>query len=681
MDGHMTSDFSPEFQAELLDDFYTECDEHLGSMREQLTRLDRSVATETADPAAIESVFRSLHSLKGISAMVALRPAEVLAHTAEDFLRQLSRGERRLDQEGLAVLIDSVQRLEQIIGAHRLRQAIPDTATVLDQLSALGRNAPPALSPPVAAPVSPPLAASSSDQPAGGMIAKETWRCVFSPSKERDAQGINLTTVRARLGQAGEIMRATPLIGSGGTMSFEFIVAFREAPADLATWEADGLQLELVKPVPLSVAREMERRDGEGATPASSLFIAPSHIVRVDLSRLDELMRITGELVIHRSRLDERLLRVVGPPGNDRSGLQEVNAAIARSLRDLREAISRVRLVSVAEIFTRMPFVIKDLIQATGKEARLVLEGQQTEVDKYLVERLKEPLLHLVRNAFAHGVESREERLAAGKAAEATILLRATTVGQSVLIQIRDDGRGVDAAAVAQRAAAAGLSVPVGLDNAGVLDLLCTTGFSTREKADRAAGRGVGMAVVQATVRELGGSLTLETEKGRWTQFTLRLPLTLSIIEAFIVSAGEQTCAVPQSLTQEIIQVSASQIRTIQQVEVVPYRDGILPLVRLRSFFCNTATTTEDLTILVFDSDRGRVGLVVDRVKAQREVVVRPMQDPLIRVPGISGATELGDGRPVLILDSALAAQSAVRPRSSATPSQRNPQVRASISS
>jgi two-component system chemotaxis sensor kinase CheA len=204
------------------------------------------------------------------------------------------------------------------------------------------------------------------------------------------------------------------------------------------------------------------------------------------------------------------------------------------------------------------------------------------------------------------------------------------------------------------------------LDEPALLNLIATPGFSTRDEADRAAGRGVGMDVVARTMRELGGQIALATEAGKFTEFTLRLPLTLSIAETFIVSAGDRTCAVPQGFVQEIVQVPAAGLRQLQRVEVAPYRDGVLPLVRLHSLLGLAATARPQLTVLVVESERGAAGLVVDRVHGQREVVVRPMQDPLLRVPGVSGATELGDGKPVLILDPALFTRGAVRPHATA---------------
>jgi two-component system, chemotaxis family, sensor kinase CheA len=207
--------------------------------------------------------------------------------------------------------------------------------------------------------------------------------------------------------------------------------------------------------------------------------------------------------------------------------------------------------------------------------------------------------------------------------------------------------------------------VPDAPSEADILDVLCQPGFSTRENADRAAGRGVGMAVVGTTVHELGGTVGLATVPGAWTQFTLTLPLTLSIAESVIVSAGAQTCAVPQSFISEIVQFEERDVHTVKQVEVIPYRDGVLPIVRLGTLFHAAPATRERVPVLVIASERGSAGLVVDRVHAQREIVVRPVSDPLLRVPGVAGATELGDGRPILILDPAALTAGPVRPLAS----------------
>ncbi len=647
---------APELRQELLDDFYAEYDELLLALREGLTRLEG----KERGAKILEGLFRTTHTLKGISAIVGLRSAEELAHAMEELLRALSKGATELTAGMVDDLLAAAHRLEQIGTAHRVRKPVP---AVEDLLKALRATLPKAASDSAGVvPVTPAAAEAvapvdvEADARARGL---SLWRAAFSPSAALDARKINVTTVRERLQEVGEILRATPIVKGKGVIVFEFLIASKTGPAETDSWAADGIVLTPVEP-PAVVERTAENASASSEIETSSL--APSHMVRVDLARLDDLMRITGEMVILRSRLEERLAQ----SGGLNPALKEVTLGFSRSLREMREAIARVRMVPIAEIFARMPFVMRDLVRDSKKKVRVVLEGNQTEVDKYLVERLKEPLLHLMRNAFAHGIESAKERESSGKPAEATVTLRAQSVGESVLIRIRDDGRGINAAQVRARALAAGMVVPDQLDAAALLKILCAPGFSTKDQADLAAGRGVGMAVVATTVRELGGLLTLESLPGQGTEFSLKLPLTLSIAAAIIVGVNGETCAVPQSAVDEILQVPATVVRAIGPTEVIPYREGLLPIVRLRRIFGAAPLVGATLTVLVVSSDRGSTGLVVDQVRSQREIVIRPLSDPLIRVPGIAGATELGDGRPILILDPNALTQGVVRPPNNA---------------
>ena len=256
------------------------------------------------------------------------------------------------------------------------------------------------------------------------------WKYTFTPSHELSAKGVNIDLVRGQLSKWGEILKSAPIVQGKGAITFEFLVAARETPTDITEWEAKGVSIQsaeheerVPKRGKLSDESSLEN-DSETHNP----FLAPSRVVRVDLNRLDELMRITGEMVIHRSRLEAQLGKVNGTRV-DLRGIHEVSGGLGRSLRDLREAIMRVRMVPVAEIFARMPFVVRDLARQTQKKARLKLAGQDTAVDKYLIERLKDPLLHLVRNAFTHGVETAAERAAASKPEEAVIELIASAEG------------------------------------------------------------------------------------------------------------------------------------------------------------------------------------------------------------------------------------------------------------
>jgi two-component system, chemotaxis family, sensor kinase CheA len=647
----LSPDFSAELQRELLDDFFTECDEHLAHIRESLLQLEPSIGKAQADRTVIESLFRNFHSFKGISAIVGLRVAEELAHVTEEYLREVMRGSLILSANGVELLMLATQRLEQIASAFRNGQPFPATEALVEDLRNASGKAKPELEEDSAA-GSP--SGSVEDARARGLVL---WKFTFVPSKQLDQRGVNLNSVRTRLTKSGEMLRATPRVQGEGKVAFEFIVGMKETPTEIAQWEADGISAEL-----------LDRRNNPAQQEAASLqehnpFIAPSHVVRVDLPRLDDLMRIVGEMVIKRSRFEEEVSRLSRKgEALDLSVLREVNTGLGRSLREMREAIMRVRMVPVAEIFARMPFVVRDLARESHKKARLTMEGQQTEIDKYLIEQMKDSLLHLVRNSFSHGVETPEERLDAGKSEEAVISLSAATSGDSVVITVADDGRGISEKAVLRRAAELEVPVPEVVDNAALLEILCAPGFSTRTDADLASGRGMGMAVVDNTVRQLGGTLALETEEGKGSRFIIRVPLTLAIAETLIVSASDQTCAVPQSYITEVMPVTEEEIRKVNGVEVIPYREGVLPIIRLSSFFRLARGGQTRMCVLVLNSDRGSSGLVVDRIHGQREIVVRTIRDPLIQAPGVAGATELGDGRPVLILDGAAFTSGAVRP-------------------
>jgi two-component system chemotaxis sensor kinase CheA len=615
------------FFAGFMDEYFAECDEHLVNIRRHLLAVESAADGGAIDRDILEDMFRSFHSIKGISGMVELREAELLAHQMESYLRVLRSGEAGLGAEGVDALIDGVDLLERIVAARRDGTALPPAETTLAKLRAVISDARPAVSLEAEAPV-----------------VQPTWRVEFAASPDLVARGINVDSVRARLRAAGTIVDAVPKVLPDG-IAFEFSLAADLDDPTLAAWRADGMRVEPI--VPAESALPSEPAGG------SARAVQPSHVVRVDLTRLDDLMRIIGDLVIARSRLDESLRRVARhvPPVEWR-GVQENALTIERQLRDLREGIMRVRLVPVSEIFRRMPFVVRDLARESGKKVRLDLEGQDTEIDKFLIERMLDPVLHLVRNAVSHGFETPEQRLEAGKPAEGTLRLSAAGVGDRVVLEVADDGRGVDPERVAERARQAGLHLPPGpLDDAALLEVICTPGFSTRDETDRASGRGVGMSVVKNTIQELNGSLAMQTVKGEGTRYIIELPLTLSIADALIARVGDRTFAVPQSAVREVVEVDLSVLRPVGQQEIAPFRGGVLPILRLSRLFGIEAAARERLHVFVIGSGNDGVGLAVDRIVGQREIVVRTMADTLVRVDGIVGATDLGDGRVVLILD------------------------------
>lgn len=702
------------FLASFLEDYYAECDEHLAAIRRGLLVLESSLGQGQLDQNVVEEVFRGFHSLKGLSGMVGVKPAEQLAHHAESYLRLLRRKEIALNADALEAVIAATRLLEQVIAAWRRGEPLPDFAEMLARLSDLTASKAPAAAPP---PPPPPAAAAAPAPAAEAPLAeeesrrlvaafqmgKQAWQITFTPSRDLAQRGINVNTIRSRLQEQGELIRAAPIITPEGGISFAFLWATDADPSVLAQWAEDGIRYaphlavpaaapaaaEVAAPAaaavpaeaaaPAEVAAPAEAAiPGEAAAPTAgagavappgpspepapppitvsrpAAAALPTIVVRVDLARLDDLMQMVGELVISRARLEDNLRQMepIAATIPQWHTLQETNLAMERQLRDLREGVMRLRLVPIGEAFERMQFAVRDLARDSGKSVALSLSGQTTEIDKYVVERMLDPLMHLVRNAVSHGLETPAERVAAGKPPQGRLALRAATAGDAVVIEIEDDGRGMDAGQIAARARAAGLiAADAELDMAGLLDVICAPGFSTRDEADLASGRGVGMTVVRDTVQELGGTLALWTEPGRGTRFTIELPLTLAIVDALIVSAGGQTFAMPQPAVREVLEVQPTALMAIENNELIAHRGGVLPVIRLARLFNLPDEPGRALYLLVIGAGLNAIGVAVNRILGQREIVVRAVTDPLVRVPGIAGATELGDGRVVLILD------------------------------
>jgi two-component system, chemotaxis family, sensor kinase CheA len=648
------------FIEEFLDDYYAESEEHLMVLRRNLLELERFVNRLPISRALLDELFRSFHSLKGISGMVGLREAERLSHHMESCLRILRDNHIMLTPDGIDALIGGTKMLEQVISARRNEAPIPDIGPQTSQLEETILKHSPSDS---ASPSSPAQPASQVKAEAeGNHLPAETfsedttlWRFTFTPLPALAERGININLVRKRLQELGELRNSVPQVLPGGGIAFEFLVASRADESTFASLQDCGLTYELAEaPEPVApLTTETETLNSpEFSEPQ---VLATSQVVRVNLGRLDDLMRMVGDLVISRSRFEDNLKNSESdiPAAHWRS-LHETNILMERQLRDLREGIMRVRMVPVGEIFERMRFVVRDLSREYQKKIALELNGGDTEIDKLLIERIADPLMHLVRNSISHGLETIDERTALGKPETGMIRLRAFTSAEMVVLEVEDDGRGIDRQTIAERARTLDLPVPDGnFDNRVLLDLICSPGFSTRKEADRASGRGVGMAVVQNTVLALGGTFTLDTEVGRGTRFTIQLPITLSIADALLVSVGDQKFVVPQSAVREVLEVEPQSLKRFENNEVIHYRDGVLPILRLAQLFGLGENYQRAFHVFVIGAGLHAAGIAVDRILGLREIVVRTIHDPLLQVSGIAGATELGDGHVVLILDAA----------------------------
>jgi len=740
------SDANTNFFADFFDDYFAESEEHLVIVRQSLLALEPCINQEHIDSTHLNQLFRSFHSIKGLSGMVGVKDAEELAHQMESYLKVLREGQVGLTPAGFDALLDGTKLLEQVIVQARDHKSVTNITPIKESLQAL---LPATLAPP---PAETTLTQAASTHPLGGVSLKlkdgeqehleealtkgfKLWQLEFVPSNELVKRGVNVNYIRDRLQTIGQLIHSAPRMSSQGGIVFDFLLGTpKNIEPPFKRWEKDGLTWmpysisellappptppeEVSAPIPVSVPASPEpsptvtvlpdtqESRPQSTTPiptteapttptASPLVTQSANVVRVDLPKLDELMRMVGDLVITRARLEDLLVRIKEnlPPAQLRS-LQEINLTLERQLRDLREGVMGVRLVPIGDVFARMQFVVRDLVRETKKQVQLDSEGQETEIDKFVVERMMDPLLHLVRNAISHGIEPEADRVKKGKPPQGKIKLKASTSGEMVVIEIDDDGRGIDRGKVIEKARALGLLPDETInknnlyDSNTLLDILCAPGFSTCEVADLTSGRGVGMSIVKNTIQELGGFLCIETEPDQGTHFIIQLPLTLAIADALIINVCEQTFAIPQAAVREVIEVVPTAITPFENNEIIAYRSDVFPLIRLGETFGlsphprtninsqnsakNTLETpvkepsetsaigpgrapnaiTSLLRVIIVGSGLKRVALAVDRIIGLREIVVRSLVDPFVQVPGISGVTELGDGRVILILD------------------------------
>lgn len=460
-----------------------------------------------------------------------------------------------------------------------------------------------------------------------------------------------------KLGETGRLPFAEPFFGA----LFSSFSALRgclgklsldpQAPLDLS---AEQMLLEYLTSGQSS-AGEIAPIPGKGAE--YDYLGQKSDTLKVKFAKLDELLNLVGELVLQRTTLaslESRLKGVV----KDRellAALAQTSEQIGKSAADLRESIMKVRMLPAATVFRRFSRLVRDLAKEHGKEIAVSLQGEDTELDKTVIDEIGEPLLHLVRNAVDHGIETPQERVAAGKSPAGTITLGARHDKNQIVIYLCDDGRGLDPQSLRESAVAKGLldrRKAAALSDQEALQLVFLPGFSTSRRLTETSGRGIGLDVVQKATAMFGGTIEMESEPGRGTSFSIRLPLTLAIIQALLVEVSGRALALPLSAVLESLVVSEHELHRVAEGELFRLRDRLLPVRRLDRFFGLDAPSRPGTRYLVVvGSGEKQGGLVVDRLLGQQEIVVKALDDYLGELPGISGATVLGDGTVALILD------------------------------
>ncbi len=660
-----------------------EVEELLAAANAQLLAVDASLRKGESNPRAVRELFRALHTVKGLSAMVGLEAIVAVTHRMEGVLRAGDRAQGRLPLPAIDVLLRGVRMVEQQVDAYANDAPVPATApSLLDALDALEPSAVPApASDAVALELDPVVARSLAafeveELTRGVKEGRRAARVDFVPSAERAAAGLTITTVRERVGAIAEIVKVVPVSvpateAAPGGIAFALVVL--TTASDDALAEAAGVPAATVRMV---AAARAPAADAPEALPADlgepdgrDLDAQRRGAVRVAVGRLDESMEALAALVVARARLG-RELAALAARGVDVRELALALQDDGRRVRDLRASILRLRMVPVAEGWERLHLVVRGLRRANGKLVHLDVDAGQVECDKAVAEQLFPAIVHLVRNAVDHAVETPADRRLAGKPEEAVVRVSCVARTSAQLeVVVSDDGRGVDGAAVAKRA---GREAP-GSD-AALLELLCLPGLSTQSAASTVSGRGMGMDIVRRiVVEDLGGELVLRTSPGAGTSFTLRVPLTLAVLDAFAFECVGQRYVAALSSVDEILEIDPSRVSYAPSpreqgarasVGMIERRGETIPLVDLDRALGSGGRREPALRALVVRRDGEAMAFGIDRMLGQQEVVVRPLADPLLRVPGVSGATDLGDGSPTLVLDLlALRGRAFARPR------------------
>ncbi len=664
----MTTDMT-----QFLQTFYEESFEGLEIMESGLLNLD----VGAADSELVNDIFRAAHSIKGGSATFGLGEVAAFTHLMETLLDELRDGRRDVSQEIVELLLSAVDCLREMLTASRAEE--PLEMERIDELKASLQRTLDA----GAAPKSEATTGSS-----GGQSTSSGWRILFKPFPHLFKTGNDPVRIFRELGELGEL---TVEASTDGLPPFEQLdpeesylawtltlrgSADRAAVEEVFAWVEDDCELEITplegeavagpQPIPaaesdsgisgellLERRRSTDRRRGNDRRGTDRRGGADSGSIRVGIEKVDAVIDMVGELVITQSMLStlgedfemEKLQKL-------RDGL----AQLERNTRELQENVMRMRMLPISFVFSRFPRMVHDLSQQLGKEIELRMTGEGTELDKTVIEKITDPLVHLVRNSLDHGIEPTvEERVATGKPPVGVVRLNAYHKGGNIVIEVIDDGRGMDAERLFRKAVERGLvDAEAQLSPEQIFDLIFMPGFSTAEQVSDVSGRGVGMDVVRKNIQSLGGTVEIQSELGKGSTFSVRLPLTLAILDGQTVSVGDELYIVPLVSITESIQVKEGMINHVaNKGQTFRWRGDYLPIIRLSQIFgaeSKVASLTEGL-IVVVEGDGRHVGLFVDDLLGQQQVVIKSMEANYRKIDGISGATILGDGSVALILD------------------------------
>jgi two-component system chemotaxis sensor kinase CheA len=628
--------------------FLTESREHIAGVNKALLELERDPRGPGAAP-AVASIFRGVHTIKGMGATMGYAIVAELAHELETVLDRVRRGDLAINVAIMDVLFRATDILEKAVEAAVAGRDGEVVATELvATLHSLGVSAPKRSS-----------GGWTISAPSG---AGTVVRIRLAP--DTPLRGVRAFIIVKTLRTLGEVTNTEPSLeeieGDGFDTDFAVRLVTTSPAAEIERVIRKAGDVEFVRidePSRASGPRRaaMTIETATAATPAPAAetrsVVGQARHVRIDVRRLDTLMNLIGELLIARGRLSQ----LAGELGD--VTLEETVTQSSRLIGELRDEITASRMVPVSHIFDRFPRVVRDAARAVGKQVDFVVDGKGIELDRSMLDEIGDSIVHLLRNAVDHGIETPEARTAAGKAPTGRLVLSAARDRSAVVIKVSDDGKGIDRERVLARAKRDGLvdANRTDLTEDELLRLLARPGFSTVDKVTDLSGRGVGVDAVYTRVRALGGAMDIRSVPGQGTTMILRLPLTLAIVRALLVRVAEEVYAIPLAHVSETIELESDILRTVKGREVLLARDEVLPLMRLRdlvglpAYLAPSEIALEH--VVVIDLGDRRAGLVIDELTGQEEIVVKQYDAVREGLPFFGGATLLSDGTPSLIVD------------------------------
>ncbi len=675
------------------DEFVSEAQEIIESLSRDLLILDHAQKEGAIDPDTLNDLFRGVHTLKGLAGMFGFAKLGELSHCLEDLLEDLRLGRATLTQETLDLLFEGVEAFQRLLAQARDPEKVVNIDVEHFKTAAASL-------------------VTQEKRPAGAVIGEydidrevlsvlteyETHRLRanleegtaiyrFNISVQLDVIDVVLKELKERSKKIAEIITYLPSMATGADQVIDIEVLLASSASEAELRKALGrpdLSLTRIRrrgsrsaapskasppsrtaPATITGTPSFEQDRAERADSISVREPSDDQLslrsvmntVRVDIRKLDLLMNTVGELGTVRGAL-KAMLEVIDEQTDLRklSGeLRRIDRDFERCLGDVQGNVLEARMVPLGQFFSKVARVVRQVARENRKEVRLVVTGSETEVDKLVAEELADPLMHIVRNAIDHGIESPAEREAAGKPVSGTLAINAYHRGNQVIIEVEDDGRGVDRNRLREQALVRGL-VPERILTEMTPDQLLQTifipGMSTAERVTDLSGRGVGMDVVKTNVSRLGGAVELQSDLGVSTKVSLTVPITLAIVQALIVEVAGRTMAVPLGAVREVFRLEPLSVRRVEARETVTLRDRSLPLCRLseRFGFEKTSDERREYVLVVVHGSR-RLGFTVDRVSGQRDIIIKSLGSSLKHIRGVSGATDLGDRSLVLVLD------------------------------